>query len=177
MVAKQRTTQHCLACFFAQMHVLRLAAALLSAAQAATPSECTDDSCLSTADSALPQRISSRLTTRLSDKDLASTVLELLAACDAREACALSMERLASATAPLAKDDDADVSANDERSTAAVQGMDAELDDGSGIRLLFGTPLFSTTLNGAEELNAQLTPPQHDRPDVLSHRRPFPQSA
>jgi len=157
------------------MLALPLAAAVLSAAQAATSTECNDESCLSTTESPLPQRISSRLAARLSDSDLASTVLELLSACDAREACALSMERLVSAAAPLAAppDDDSDFSTNGDRSTAVeVSGMDAQLHDGSGIRLLFGTPLFSATLDGADELNAELaTLIEAERPAAAARQR------
>ena len=41
----------------------------------------------------LPQRVAARLAARLSDEELAATIIELLTACDGREECARSLER------------------------------------------------------------------------------------
>ena len=40
----------------------------------------------------LPQRVAARLAARLSDEELAATIIELLTACDGREECARSLE-------------------------------------------------------------------------------------
>ena len=88
----------------------------------------------------LPHRIAERLAERLSDEELATTILELLNACDGRTNCAQSMEQQAAAAVELNRSHDAlDVPP----ATAEVNGMDTRMPS-TGFRLLFGTPLFST---------------------------------
>ena len=67
--------------------------------------------------------------------------------------CALSMEQGAVAAASSGHPLDG---VDDERAAAAeVKGLDTWV-PGTGFRLLFGTPFFSTTLDGAERMNDEL---------------------
>ena len=100
----------------------------------------------------LPHRVAARLAARLSDEELAATIMELLAACNEREECALSMERDAVAAASMAHAPDA---VDEGAAAAEVKGLDTWV-PGTGFRLLFGTPFFSTTLDNAEEMNDEL---------------------
>jgi len=110
---------------------------------------CRGDAC----PAALPQRVAAKLAARLSDEELAATIMELFARCDRREECALSMEQ--GAVAAASNDHPLD-GVDEERAAAAeVKGLDTWL-PGTGFRLLFGTPFFSTTLDGAERMNEEL---------------------
>ena len=116
----------------------------------------------------LPHRIAERLAERLSDEELATTILELLNACDGRTNCAQSMEQQAAAAVELNRSRDAlDVPP----ATAEVNGMDTRMPS-TGFRLLFGTPLFSTTLEHAEQLNDELAELiDHEQRDAAGARR------
>ena len=131
---------------------MRAARALLVLA-IAWPSFTKGQTCQGDACPVLPQRVAARLVARLSDEELAATIIELLAACDGREECALSMEQGAVAAASNGHPLDG---VDDERAAAAeVKGLDTWL-PGTGFRLLFGTPFFSTTLDGVERMNDEL---------------------
>lgn len=132
------------------MHTARALFVLAVAWPAITQGQaCQGDTCPAVS----PQRVAARLAARLSDEELAATIIELLAACDGREECALSMEQ--GAVAAAANGHPLDGVDEERAAPAEVKGLDTWV-PGTGFRLLFGTPFFSTTLDGAERMNDEL---------------------
>lgn len=86
---------------------------------------------------------------RLSDAALGGLVSTLLAVCDKRPSCAAAFT-----LAKMSERQQLKLPREDSAS-ATVTGTDVEWDGGQW-RLLFGTPIYSATLDGHKQLNAKL---------------------
>ena len=119
---------------------------LLAALIALSVSRATD---ASAADRA--SKIADRLVKQLDDEELGALVGLLTDACSQRgESCAPTMTTEGSCAAALPPPPPP------QKGCAEVTGTDVRVPGSSGLRLLFGTPLFSTPLSGVDDLNDAL---------------------
>lgn len=104
-------------------------------------------------DDTRPERVADVLLRRLdSDADLARVVERLAAACRRRASCARQLQQM---TPSGAAPELVDVGAGADDEPPEVRGMDVVRMAG-GMRLLFGTPFYSATLDGHEGINRGL---------------------